>query len=328
MNLNKSKNNIDNKLKTNKESNIYLYLKRIINKCNLFWQYPVITEKIVNEQQKHNENYLGLPWATIIDKKLNLYGLYFILNTNLEKGKEYITTCQHIFFKKLIPFFKKINIKILYVAHKIKGEDVIDGIEIRACPLYAVNVEDVARNKEFKDLKNEDYLNRKRKYLYSFVGGYQNAYLSKIRINIFNLKKSDNTFIQNTGSWHFNNIVYKKQVCNIDLNNKDNQDDKNKTKNYNNILLDSRFSLCPSGSGPNTIRFWESLAVGAIPVLLSDTLELPKHKLWKDAIISIKEKEIFNIDNILSNITEEKEKLLRENCLKIYYYFKNNFIDI
>jgi hypothetical protein len=51
------------------------------------------------------------------------------------------------------------------------------------------------------------------------------------------------------------------------------------------LLLDSRFTLCPSGSGPNYIRLWESLACGCIPVLLADTLDLPNHKLWDESIV-------------------------------------------
>ena len=45
--------------------------------------------------------------------------------------------------------------------------------------------------------------------------------------------------------------------------------------------------------GPNSIRLWESLAVGAIPIILADTLELPKHKLWDKAI------EISNNENLV-----------------------------
>ena len=41
-----------------------------------------------------------------------------------------------------------------------------------------------------------------------------------------------------------------------------------------------------------SIRFWESLAVGSIPILLSDSLELPNHNLWKDTIIELKENEL------------------------------------
>jgi hypothetical protein len=39
----------------------------IINKTGLFWQYPVITEKTFYEQNKDDENFIGIPWATILD---------------------------------------------------------------------------------------------------------------------------------------------------------------------------------------------------------------------------------------------------------------------
>jgi len=92
-----------------------------------------------------------------------------------------------------------------------------------------------------------------------------------------------------------------------------------------NLLINSRYTLAPSGSGPNSIRFWEALAVGSIPVLLSDTLELPEHELWKDAIVIIKESEVNKLQEVLNNISPEKEKIMRENCMKIYNHFKNNF---
>ena len=39
---------------------------------NLFWQYPVITEKTFYDQNKDDPMYLGLPWATILDKRHDL----------------------------------------------------------------------------------------------------------------------------------------------------------------------------------------------------------------------------------------------------------------
>ena len=60
-----------------------------------------------------------------------------------------------------------------------------------------------------------------------------------------------------------------------------------KTSAYNDYLLKSVFSLCPSGSGPNSIRLWESLGIGTIPVVLADTLDLPKHELMEKAIIQV-----------------------------------------
>lgn len=295
----------------------------ILKKYNLFWQYPVITEKEFFNQNKFNPDYCGLPWATFLDKFINKSELFKILIPYM-KHKNYYTCCQHISFRKFIPLMKVLGIKTLYTPHKIIGENNINGIDIISCPLYAVNVEDKKRNNEFKNINFETC---NRKYLYSFVGGYQpRDYLTDIRKKIFNIKKNKHSLIINTGSWHFNNVVYSKsQNSNGDLN--ENNDTKKSTINYNNILINSRFSLCPSGSGPNSIRFWESLAVGSIPILLSDTLELPKNKLWKNAIVIIKEKDVSKIEEVLNNISFEKEKIMRVNCLKIYNHFKNNYIN-
>ena len=67
------------------------------------------------------------------------------------------------------------------------------------------------------------------------------------------------------------------------------------------------------------------MAVGSIPVLLADTLELPSHELWDDAIVRIPEKKIDELPIILSSISEEKEQEMRENCMILYKYYKNNY---
>ena len=92
-------------------------------------------------------------------------------------------------------------------------------------------------------------------------------------------------------------------------------------------MIDSRYSLCPSGSGPNSIRFWESLAYGSIPILLADTLELPKHELWEKAIIRIPEKDLETIPSILEKITSEEETEMRKNCITIYHHFRLNYMN-
>ncbi|ADO67293.1 putative exostosin family protein [Cafeteria roenbergensis virus] len=300
-------------------------MEKIIKDYNLFWQYPVITEKTFYLQNKNDKKLLQVPWATIIDKHLNKNKIILDIKKHIDMKHTYYTCCQHISFRDLIPFFKKIQISVVYSPHKIKGEDYINGIKIEPCPLYAVNYEDPTKNHEFK---NKDFMSIKRKYLYSFMGGYNpKFYMSEIRNNIFNLPIKPYNYINNTGNWHFNKIVYStkqnaKQELNIDNSHINN------TKNYNNILLDSIFSLCPSGSGPNSIRFWESLAVGSIPVLLSDKLDLPKNINWQDIIIIIPEKEISNIDIILNNISVEKQEQMKLNCLNIYEKLKCNYKNI
>jgi hypothetical protein len=298
----------------------------ILHKIGLFWQYPVITEKTFYEQNKADPMYLPVPWATCIDKRINITRLFNILKQLGISKKPYYTCCQHIYFRKLIPVLKALGIKTIYTPHKVIGEDNIDGIELIACPLYAVNIEDPSRNKEFNDV--DDIHNTTRDLLYSFIGGYQKGYLTDTRLQIFNMKHPNNTLIRNTGSWHFNNDVYSAlqtsagKVYEEEIH-------KKKTSEYNKILLRSRYSLCPGGTGPNSIRFWESLAAGSIPILLSDTLDLPGIPTdipkWSKSIIQIKETELSTLAEVLSKITEENEISMRTNCIKLYKYFKDNY---
>jgi glycosyltransferase involved in cell wall biosynthesis len=218
-----------------------------------------------------------------------------------------------VYFTKLKQFWTKLGISTVYTPHKCLNEDMLGSIKLIACPLYAVNIEDEARNSEFKKY---NLLIKPRKYFYSFAGGYQpDCYLTDIRLRIFNLnnKKRPDCMIRNTGDWHFNCDVY---GGGQDVTGKLNEDDRHliKTNIYNCILLDSRYALAPSGSGPNSIRFWEALGAGAIPILLADTLELPEHKLWDKSIVCVKENEL-----------DEEEQERRENCMKIYKHFRNNF---
>tara|TARA_R110002072_G_scaffold84065_10_gene190589 strand:- start:702 stop:1865 length:1164 start_codon:yes stop_codon:yes gene_type:complete len=67
------------------------------------------------------------------------------------------------------------------------------------------------------------------------------------------------------------------------------------------------------------------MAVGSIPVLLADTLELPSDIDWDNTIVRVNENEYLKIPEILSNITPEKENEMRQNCIKVYDKLKNNF---
>lgn len=296
----------------------------ILLQLGLFWQYPVITEKEFYEQNKNDINYFGFPWATIIDMNVNLEQLLNILKQIIDINKEYYTCCQHIHFRKLEDLWRKLNINILYTPHKIINEDNLGNIKLIACPLYAVNIEDDNRN---KIIKESNVLETERKYLYNFIGGYQKGYLTDIRDKIFKIEKKDYNHIINTGEWHFNCNVYGGgQDIKGSLN--ENMIHKIKTDNYNKGLLESRYTLAPSGSGPNSIRFWEALAAGCIPILLSDTLELPEHELWDDTIIILKENDLDKLELVLSKINKDEEENRRKNCLKLYNYFRKNYRNI
>ena len=156
--------------------------------------------------------------------------------------------------------------------------------------------------------------------------------MNRIRPAIFKKYKSENGIctIVNTGDWHFNRAVYGTGTRSTEGKARNLV---NETNAYNTLILESKFSLCPSGSGPNSIRFWECLAAGRVPVLLSDKLELPTIPKslalwWADAIVIAPENSVIEEEKllgILNSISEENYNKKVESCLKIYSFFKQNY---
>ena len=239
---------------------------------DIFWQYPVITEQYFC--QKHltkildDEVIICAPWATMIDKKIiEEKTLNQISRIGQSYKKTISTCCQHIHFKKLFPLFKNMAITKLYVSHA--NETRIENIQIESIPLYPVNVFDSNRLCGLK-IHNEN-----RKYLFSFSGCHMDHYISDIRKKILSWESSDDIFIKNTNTWHFQNDVYKNQVLKQDITTSEKDLQDINTREYNEVLLNSIFSLCPVGAGPNTIRLWESLGFGSIPIIIGNEYRLP-----------------------------------------------------
>lgn len=324
----------------------------VLSKYKLFWQYPVITEQEFYNQNKNQSDYFGFPWATIIDKRYDLNEIYNVLKPLIPNDKTYYTCCQHIYFRRLSNLWVKLGINVVYTPHKVKGEDILSTpqvvqgageIKLKPCPLYAVNYE----NGSLRRIENQEKHIRA-----NFIGGYQSEnYLTSVRLDIFELNKCNGhkapgwgnltetnggpILIINTGEWHFNKIVYAR-TQNYDNEypqhaqiNDDASDHNKRTEFYNNVLINSSYTLSPSGSGPNSIRFWEALSVGSIPILLADTLELPKLPDigvdWEDSILVVEEKDVFKIPSILQDIDNAREKRMSKNCIKIYNFLRNNY---
>ena len=86
------------------------------------------------------------------------------------------------------------------------------------------------------------------------------------------------------------------------------------TRRYNRLLGDAVFSLCPEGAGPNTLRLWESLAVGAIPVVIVEDWVWPSipgaDLRWEDAVIKVRRDEVAGLFARLRRMrVEEPERL-------------------
>jgi hypothetical protein len=92
------------------------------------------------------------------------------------------------------------------------------------------------------------------------------------------------------------------------------------------VLSDSRFALCPAGSGPNTLRLWESLAIGSVPVVLSDTHELPALDVfapaldltWDDVLLRYPEELIGQLDALLRAIPAETIARMQRTGLRLF----------
>lgn len=267
-----------------------------------FWQYPCLTEKqayanhslVEGAQIDHRKRvikiYVPVPWATYIDNRCYPDEVLKPLATHIRflralAGRlgfalEVYTVCQHIRWPCIIEHAQRIGITDLAISHctvdaaaKLAGK----GCRLRVAPwtLYAVNYQDKTRNQGLVVGKPI----RERRYLASFIGAHMPHYLSDIRVRLFeelSRVKADDVVIELTNVWHFNKIVYDHQVkakhagpaLPVDLT--------DSATRYNCVLSDSKFALCPEGAGPNTLRLWEAIAVGSVPVLFTRSLMFPK----------------------------------------------------
>src|SRR5690606_894086 len=130
-----------------------------------------------------------------------------------------------------------------------------------------------------------------RQYLYSFVGAYSPAgYLTPVRKWIVDLPPRTDAHVALRETWHYEHQVYGEQVALTPMSPDLHTIQNRRAREFDDVMLSSVFSLCPSGSGPNSIRLWESLGFGCIPVLLSDSLRLPgTARDWNEAILRVPE---------------------------------------
>lgn len=212
---------------------------------------PVKTEQTIASQLLERETeiesdyaYAMLPLADIINKHgvLNAQGVVDHVQSRYDPAKIFFV-CQHILVKNL-----RFGESLVFTPHATQLDDYI------AIPHYSCTY-DLEKVKPWED----------RQYNYSFMGDFKtHSTRSRLAETFENLPKS--IFID-TGSWHFY---------------ADQKTQKLNREEYIELLGDTRHSLCPRGTGPSTIRIWESMAMGACPIILSDSLKMPKgsESLW------------------------------------------------
>ena len=242
-------------------------------------------------------NYIAVPWTQILNSHwLNFPGrqsrdvyLKHLSKQKIQQQNNF-TVCQHDSYMLLQDYYNHLNITKVFACAAYE-HDIINNVEI--IPMPYINTF------TFKPIIKD--------ILVSFLGSVTHECREIIKQRIHN----KNIIFRNT--YHITSDFFT-------INNKSTEE-----QEYENILSRSRFSLCPRGSNPNSVRFWESLAAGAIPILISDGYKLPAWD-WDNTIIRLKESDLYNLDyqeleNNLLDLRDENER--RANCLRAYEYFKH-----
>ena len=305
---------------------------------NYFWQFPCATERDFFERnekaRKSHFNdeeinvYIPLPWATFIDAGSYNAAIIETLASRLKYAAKYMrslgfrvrvhTCCQHIRWRDAALKFQKLMITDLWISHKKVNEDKIGEINLHAWSLYATNYEDKSRSKWLTAKTIES-----KRYIASFIGAYLPHYLSDCRLKIGQMQLNKNYLVIIKNEWHFEKIVYQGQMKALEESVLNNLTDSSALSLYNKTLSNSIFSLCPEGAGPNTIRIWESLAIGSIPVVISNDLDipLPKGYTYRDLeniIINIRLEEVDRLEEILGNVSLSKVKEMQMQGVTFY----------
>lgn len=211
---------------------------------------PIKTEaSIFHQLQKNKINtdytYIAFPLADSINKNGLVYTQQ-IIDDICKKENKLFFVCQHILVNKL-----NFHNNLVFTPHATKQDNYMP------IPHYSCNF-DLSFSKPWKE----------RKYDFSFMGDFNShscrTFLKK------SMNKKQKTIIIDTNTWHFYSDEKIQKINKI---------------NYIELLGDTKFSLCPRGTGPSTIRIWESMAMKSHPIILSDSLKMPlefflETKLW------------------------------------------------
>ncbi|MFZ0408989.1 MAG: exostosin family protein [Cyanobium sp.] len=192
--------------------------------------------------------------------------------------------CQHIWALEHLELVQRAGITDLFWSHVTQGLTQIGAIRIHPFPLYPVRC--ATHQPTQPPLPPSQ-----RPLLYSFQGAYSHGlYRTPVRDWLLELPSRPGAQLQRRREWHYEQAVYREQVKGQAADTARHAQLALEAYAYAATLQTSCFALCPSGSGPNSIRLWEALGYGAIPVILSDQSQLPgSAALWQAAAVLVPE---------------------------------------
>lgn len=145
-------------------------------------------------------------------------------------------------------------------------------------------------------------------------------YLDDSRVRIQALSGVPGFSIRVTDEWHFEEIVYRQQIAGKTI---PAVSVAGSVAEYNRIMSDSVFSLCPAGAGQNTLRLWEALAVGSIPVLFGPGPRMPDEGAatgidWARIVVRVSPEQIAELPRLLECISMEERRERQTRGMQAY----------
>jgi hypothetical protein len=128
-------------------------------------------------------------------------------------------------------------------------------------------------------------------YLFSFLGM---IWTSPVRYGIFGLKDYPRGLVQDTSDDGVK--PYRAELWGEDV------DERRKEwykQRYADSILNSKFVLCPRGMGPSSMRLFETMLLGRVPVILSDQWVPPVGPEWDTFSIRVAERDVRKIPSLL-----------------------------
>jgi hypothetical protein len=246
------------------------------------WQRPNATEAYAAEKLA-NDDYLAFPWASWIDIARDHSPPPAPLTAGGPRHP-LATVGQHIEMLQHTALLRRCGVTDLFWSHATPGLHHHRGLRIHPFPLYPVRCATHPAPAGGIPLTG-------RRWLYSFQGVYRpELYLTPVRQWILALPPRPDALLEARSEWHFEQQVYREQVHGQSGDASRHAVLTGEASSYAETLQQSVFALCPSGSGPNSIRLWEAIGYGAIPVILADTLALPGDPaLWRQAALAVPE---------------------------------------
>lgn len=255
------------------------------------WQRPAATEEAAyrslhSVREPLGFAYYGLAWATLMDGlKTRTSKSTDILQALLQGQKtaalpsseRRVTVAQHIRAINYFDLFEALDITDVFWAHAVHSYQTSKGIRIHPFPLFPAQAPDY-----------EGSTPSEKRHLANFVGAYNPAiYLTNVREKIFEDEgRFGDLHIVKRERWHFDRAVYDEQIAGRTASESQLATEAQMKQDYLDAIRQSWFTLCPTGSGPNSIRIFESLALGSIPIILSRALHLAgPSDLWERAAI-------------------------------------------